>query len=131
MSSSKITNYFITFLPQLWCGKLWVVNHHLHAEPLFFFTNHTLPLATRRCENFFGSRLFRSKLDEFGMSNAMWLLSWQVFINSYRVSHINCCEFFCVYTFSFGIFGNCHKLEFVYEKVFRTRINPRYQHQNM
>ena len=36
MSCSRITNYFTTSLPCLWCGRLWVVAFYLHMYAQFF-----------------------------------------------------------------------------------------------
>ena len=36
MSCSRITNYFTTSLPCLWCGRLWVVAFYLQMYAQFF-----------------------------------------------------------------------------------------------
>ena len=35
-SISRITNYSIIFLPQFWRVRLWIVNHHLKIDLLYF-----------------------------------------------------------------------------------------------
>ena len=36
VKSFRISNYFTTFLSQIWCGKLW--NHYLHTWTQIFFS---------------------------------------------------------------------------------------------
>lgn len=79
-SSSRITNYIMTFFLQFWNNKLWVINYHLHMyESIIFSSPITLchiVIVARSCENFSFLELFLDLLSNCYLNPTVRHLSY-------------------------------------------------------
>ena len=105
MSCSRITNYFTTSLPCLWCSRLWVVAFYLHMYAQFFL-HHILRNITLLKKKFWNNlhsyflyflpRCFTQTQNLF-----FYLFIYLYFILVFLFSH-PLVHFFLIFLFSFS-----------------------------
>ena len=74
LSSCRTTNYSTIFISQFWHGRLWVVNHYLHINSLFFslITLCYITIMTKSYKKFRGLRYF---LPNYPLTDSHFLIS--------------------------------------------------------